>query len=70
MKKVNEKTWVKTWSCGAGIGLPLLVLVIGLYWLAKELGYFQTTISIWPIIFIVFGIYWIIKAIVARHYCQ
>ena len=43
------------------IGFPLLLLVIGVYWLAKDMGWIETTISIWPILLIVFSIYWIMK---------
>ncbi len=49
-----------------GIGFALVVLVIGLYWLSKDMGWIQTDVSIWPILLIVLGTYWILKAIVFK----
>ena len=66
MKKVNEKTWVKAWNCHGGIGFPLLILVIGLYWFAKDIGWIQTDISFWPVLLIILGIYWIIRSSIAK----
>ncbi len=34
----------------------LLVLGIGLFWLAKDLGWISTTISTWTVIFVVVGL--------------
>ncbi len=33
-----------------------LVLGIGLFWLAKDLGWLSTTISTWTVIFVVVGL--------------
>lgn len=51
-------------SRGPSFGLPLLVLVIGIYWLGNDLGFWPVPFSIWSILFIVFGAYWLIKAII------
>ena len=47
-------------------GLSLLILVVGLFWLAKDLGWINTKISIWPVLLIVFGLYWFIKPIAGK----
>ncbi len=54
--------WKKMhWHSGHGIGFPLLLLVIGIYWLGSELGIWPVNISIWPVILILVSLYWIIK---------
>jgi len=54
--------WKKMkWHSGHEIGFPLLLLVIGIYWLGSELKIWPVNISIWPVILIVVSVYWIIK---------
>lgn len=48
--------------CARGSTFALLILLIGLYWLAKDMGWIKPQISIWAIIFIVVGLYWFIKS--------
>lgn len=55
------------WHSKPSIGLPLLVLVVGIYWLGSEMGVWPIPFSIWPVLFIVFGAYWLIKALINRH---
>ncbi|MBR9691315.1 hypothetical protein GOV06_00870 [Candidatus Woesearchaeota archaeon] len=47
-----------------GIGFPLLLIVIGVYYLLRDLGYIQQTVAFWPIILISIGVYWLTKRIV------
>ena len=75
-KKKTEKNWEefgktmgqafskKHVSHRHGIGFPLLLVLIGVYLLGRELGWFPTTISIWPFILIVIGSYWIILRLI------
>ncbi len=69
-KEPNDFGWKKMyWNSNSNklsLGLPLLILVIGLYWLGKDLGFWPSPVSIWTILFIVFGTYWLIKAVFFR----
>ncbi len=57
MKK--KYTWC---NCkGGGIGFALIVLIIGIIWLARDMGWIDTNVSLWPILLIVLGVYWILK---------
>jgi len=64
-KKDDMKSFAWSGRC-SGVGLPLILLIVGVYWLLKDLGYIQTNISIWPILLIVLGLYWII----GRIFCK
>jgi len=68
VKHINPgpMSWQRRSYSTFSIGFALLVLVIGMYFLAKDMGWIQPTISIWPIILIVLGTYWIIRAIVVQ----
>ena len=44
-----------------GLGIPLLLMVIGLYYLLRNLGYISENVPFWSIIFIVLGAYWLIQ---------
>ena len=52
----------------AGLGFPLIVLVIGLFWLGKDMGWIKTNISFWAVLLIVLGVYWLLKAIMWKRY--
>lgn len=54
-------------SCCRGSSIALLILLIGLYWLAKDMGWIQPQVSIWAIIFIVVGLYWFLKSLLRRY---
>jgi len=60
MKKTkDERVW---WCCGGGgIFWGLLLLALGLWFLAEDLGYITSNISIWPIILIFLGIWFLLK---------
>jgi len=67
VKHINPRTqWRTHHYSGYGIGFALIVLVIGLYWLSKDMGWIQTDVSIWPILLIVLGTYWILKAVIFK----
>lgn len=60
MKK--SKTKAHVWSCCWGGSLcGWFLILIGLWFLAKQLGWISTSFSIWPVIFIIIGIYIITK---------
>ena len=46
-----------------GIGVPLLVVLIGVYFLLKSLGYIQDSAIFWPVVIIAIGVYWLIQRI-------
>ena len=59
MKKTNDKqVW---YCCGGGVFWGLLLLALGLWFLAEDLGYITSNISIWPIILIFLGIWFLLK---------
>jgi len=49
-----------------GSSFALLILLIGLYWLAKDMGWIQPQVSIWAVIFIIVGAYWFLKSMFRR----
>jgi len=53
-------------NSGPSIGFPLLLIVIGIYWLGSEMNLWPIPFSIWPVLFIVFGSYWLIKNVFFR----
>lgn len=70
-KKMGKKFGGTKVSChcslGRGSGLALMIILIGLYWLAKDMGWIQPQISTWAVIFIVIGTYWLVKSLLRRH---
>ena len=56
--KKNKKTDGKQfWDCCSGKGFAWLLVVVGLFWLAKDLGFIPGSFSFWPIAFVAWGIY-------------
>jgi len=52
------------WCCvgrGSGLFWGLLFLALGLWFLAEDLGYISSGISIWPIVLIFLGIWFLLK---------
>ena len=49
--------------CGGSHGyfFGVLLLVVGAWFLIKELGWIASTFSIWPVILIVFGLWLLVK---------
>ena len=49
-------------SCfGGGWYWGALLLLVGLFFLAKELGWVSLNISIWPVVLIIFGLWLLLK---------
>ena len=66
-QRMNEPGWSQTFVTQKrfhGFGFALIVLVVGLFWLLKDLGILVTHISIWPVLLITIGAYWLIAAII------
>ena len=61
MKKQKENNSVWWCCCKGGLFWGILFLVLGLWFLAKNLDYIPFDFSIWPIILIILGIWMIIK---------
>lgn len=53
--------------CSSGSTFALLILLIGIYWLAKDLGWVQQKVSIWALILIVVGFYWFLKSLFRKY---
>ena len=67
MEKRGETFWRKEMKWyKPGIGVPLLLIVTGVYWLGNEMGWWPAPFSIWPVLLIVFGAYWLFKALIYR----
>ena len=47
----------------SGIGTGVIILLIGIAWLLKDLGYIPSSVSVWAIFFIVIGIWWILSKV-------
>lgn len=62
----SAKVQSRSYCFTGGSSLALLILLIGLYWLAKDMGWIQPQISIWALIFIIVGAYWFIKSLFRR----
>lgn len=58
---------VRYWKYGIGsIGFGLFLVLLGVYFIGKELGWFTSKISIWPVILIVFGAWMILGNLTKR----
>lgn len=61
----NKHMWgnkhMEQYCQGHGLFWGLLILALGLWFLAKELGWISLNISIWPVILIILGIWLITK---------
>jgi len=52
--------------CGGGGGIPifgLFLIVIGGYFLARDLGWIAGNISFWPAVALLFGIYFVARTL-------
>jgi|TARA_Y100000034_G_scaffold126531_1_gene177900 hypothetical protein len=63
MKKLKHSHENWCWCGGASGGLfwGLLVLALGLWFLAKDLGWVSLNVSIWPVILIILGVWMLLK---------
>ena len=64
----KQKVYWESYCC-RGSGFALIILVIGLYWLAKDLGWIETKVSIWAVLLIVIGAYWFLSSMIKRKIC-
>ena len=48
--------------------VALILLVVGVFWLGKDMGWIDVEISVWPILLIVLSAYWIIKGLFFKNY--
>lgn len=58
----NKPRTCNSWCgcCGSnGYGWGIVLLVIGLFFLARDFGWFDINISFWTVVLIVFGLYFI-----------
>ncbi len=46
-----------------GISTGIILLLIGIAWLLRDIGYIPSNISMWAIFFIVIGLWWILSRI-------
>jgi hypothetical protein len=54
----------------AGLGIPLLLIVIGAYYLLKSMGYISNDVAFWPIILIAIGVYWLLQRITYNFFAR
>lgn len=65
-KKFGESK-VYSYNCYAGFSsFALLILLIGLYLLARDLGWIPAKISGWTLFFLLLGFYWLVKSLFKR----
>jgi hypothetical protein len=63
-KKMENKFKCRTFQCRfGGLFFPLLILAIGIYWLAIEMGWLTVELPFWPTVLIIIGAYWVISRI-------
>ena len=58
--KIEARVWR---CCTPGIGLPLLLILIGIWIIGKDLGWWESSINIWGVILVIMGAYWLLKAV-------
>jgi len=61
-KKPRHDSWLCCGECGkgGGYGFAIMLLIIGGFFLARDLGWIDLGISLWPIVLITFGVYLIV----------
>jgi len=70
MEQDTNHNKVPRWYCydgcntGRGVSLwGVFLLVLGGYFLLKELGYINTDVSVWPVFLFAFGAYLVIRSL-------
>jgi len=56
-KVVGDGNWGYRFS---GIGFGLVLLLIGVLFLLRDLGYITTKISFWTYFFLIVGVWWVL----------
>lgn len=60
----TKESKIHSFRCySGGSSFALFILLIGMYWLARDMGWIQPQVSNWAIIFIILGLYWFIKSL-------
>ena len=60
-KHKNHEWWCACETKQGGLGWGIFLTIIGGYFVAQELGYIDTGVSIWPVALLAFGIHLIVK---------
>lgn len=58
----NKSHTCNSWCCccgSNGYGWGILLLVVGLFFLAKDFGWLSVDVSFWTVVLIVFGLFFI-----------
>jgi len=62
--KDNNSSFCGKWCCrGGGFGWGTFFILIGLFLLAREMGWIAIQVSFWPVFLIALGVYFIIRRI-------
>lgn len=64
MKKTNmkEKTSVHGLCChSGGSGFAIFLILLGAFFIARDLDWIPTDVSIWPILLLGLGLYFLLK---------
>jgi len=61
MKKTKTEAHLWWCCCSGGLFWGFLLLILGLWFLAKDLGFISLNVSIWPVILIILGIWMLLK---------
>jgi len=62
----NDNKYSSMLCCGphsgsSAFGWGAFFIILGGYFLAQELGYISTGVSIWPVLLVAFGVYLVVK---------
>ncbi len=61
MANKEQIEYVWDYKSQKGLSLGLLLLIIGFYWLARDIGWITTPVSTWSLIFIMLGLWLIVS---------
>ncbi len=56
---------MNSYCTSSGIGFPLLILVIGIFWLLKDMGIIKSSVSLLSVLLIAIALWMIIKRVLA-----
>lgn len=59
MAKRTENNQSFHWhcGCGGGYGVAILFIILGAFFVSRDLGWISTEVSFWPVALLAFGIY-------------
>jgi len=68
--KTVDAGW-KGWNCcgGSGVHFGLIIILIGLYMFATDMGWIQTNISFWTILLLVLGLSLFLGGLKKKTWC-